>query len=354
MPRRKAGPRLYLDRKRGQWVIRDGARFVRTGCLERDGADAEKALALYLGNKYQPKISSEPLIADILLAYSTDILAHSRAPGNAAYNVASLADWWGAMKVSEVTPGHCRAYATTKTPSAARRDLEVFRAAINYWHKHKKPLPSVPGVILPNKPEPRQWWLTREEARRLRHAAMRVPHLYRFIVIGLLTGSRSAAILSLTWDRINFDQRLMHRRGFNESEAATKKSPPVRMGTRLTRLLIRWRKQDGPKAVHVIHYKGQPVTRIKAAMTRPLGKHQLRRLMGLASPGCMLVVAHDAVSKSLVKRGLTAPKLPDEPDAWHGITPNGLRALADAFETGKLQQFMKPFPPERKADNANH
>lgn len=263
MPRRKAGPRLYLDRKRGQWVIRDGARFVRTGCVEGDSAGAERSLALYIGNKYQPKISSEPLIADILLAYSTEKLAHTRAAGNAAYNVASLADWWGSMKVSEITPGHCRAYATTKTPAAARRDLEVFRAAINYWHKHKKPLASVPGIVLPNKPEPRQRWLTREEARRLRHAAMRVPHLYRFIVIGLLTGSRSAAILSLTWDRINFEQRLMHRRGFNESEAATKKSPPVRMGTRLTRLLRCWRKQDGPKAVHVIHYKGKPVSRIK-------------------------------------------------------------------------------------------
>jgi integrase len=38
----------------------------------------------------------------------------------------------------------------------------------------------------------------------LRHAAMNTPHLYRFIVIGLLTGSRSGAIFNLQWDWIDF------------------------------------------------------------------------------------------------------------------------------------------------------
>lgn len=79
---------------------------------------------------------------------------------------------------------------------------------------------------------------------------------------------------------------------------------------------------------------------------RPLGKNQLERLLGLASPSMMLVVG-DKLSKSLVSRGLLAPKFPDKPDAWHRITPQGMRALADAFEAGQLQQFMKPFPRER-------
>jgi hypothetical protein len=81
-------------------------------------------------------------------------------------------------------------------------------------------------------------------------------------------------------------------------------------------------------------------------MTRPLGKLQLERLMGLGSPS-MLMVVGDAVSKSLVNRGLLRPNFPDTPDAWHRITPNGLRALADAYEAGKLTPFMKPFPPKR-------
>jgi len=79
---------------------------------------------------------------------------------------------------------------------------------------------------------------------------------------------------------------------------------------------------------------------------RPLGKLQLERLLGLASPAMLLIVG-DAISKSLVKRGLLKPRFRNSPDAFHGITPAGMRALADAYEAGKLKQFMKPFPRTR-------
>lgn len=80
---------------------------------------------------------------------------------------------------------------------------------------------------------------------------------------------------------------------------------------------------------------------------RPLGKHQLQLLLGLASPSMLLIVGND-LSKSLVKRGLLKPRLRKRPEAWHAITPAGMRVLADAYETGQLKQFMKPFPPKRK------
>ena len=81
-------------------------------------------------------------------------------------------------------------------------------------------------------------------------------------------------------------------------------------------------------------------------MGRPLGKLQLEFLVGLSSPTCLLVVGN-AVSASLVKRGLLRPHFPDKPEAWHRITPSGLRTLADALEAGHLDQFMTKFPPER-------
>lgn len=85
---------------------------------------------------------------------------------------------------------------------------------------------------------------------------------------------------------------------------------------------------------------------------RPLGKLQLEYLMGLASPSCLMVVGN-AVSKSLVKRGLLKPYFPDNQDAWHRITPSGMRALADAYEAGLLDQFMKTFPPKRGTEHLN-
>jgi hypothetical protein len=87
------------------------------------------------------------------------------------------------------------------------------------------------------------------------------------------------------------------------------------------------------------------MTTLKPEM-RPLGKNQLERLMGLASPSALLVVG-DKLSLSLVRRGLLAPYFPDKPAAWHRITPAGIRALATAYEAGHLDQFMTHFPPKR-------
>ena len=65
---------------------------------------------------------------------------------------------------------------------------------------------------------------------------------------------------------------------------------------------------------------------------RPLGKHQLELLAGLACPGRALIVP-GKVSESLVRRGLL--KCYDD-GSFSCITPNGLRALADALEAGKV------------------
>lgn len=75
-------------------------------------------------------------------------------------------------------------------------------------------------------------------------------------------------------------------------------------------------------------------------MTRPLGKNQLERLLGLASPTALLVVGDGREVAALVKRGLLKPKKPESPMAWLQITPAGMRALADAFEAGQLDQFF--------------
>lgn len=112
---------------------------------------------------------------------------------------------------------------------------------------------------------------------------MKWPHLYRFIVIGLLTGSRSGAILALKWSWIDWRAGTMLRRDPRESEDARKRTPPVRMGSKLLRLMRRWHKKDGGTG-HVIHYNGQPVTRlqrtwrqaVKAAKLRDVTPHTLR------------------------------------------------------------------------------
>ncbi len=285
MPRRLEGPRLRLDRKRRQWFIRDGARFLRTGCAEHDRAGAESRLAQYLGQKHQPEIAASPLIADVLLVYGREHLPHTRSARKASYNIASLAAWWGDKRISDITARNCRAYGEGRTDSAARRDLEVLRAAIHYYHGEYGPLPSVPKLKLPPKSERRERWLTRSEAARFLKAARHVPHLARFFLIGLHTGTRSGAILALEWDWIDLVSGVMQRRAPGTAAAKNKRTPPVRLPRKLLAHLKRWKRLDGGRCRHVCHLDGAPLTylqscwataRSRAGLDREVTPHTLR------------------------------------------------------------------------------
>jgi integrase len=169
----------------------------------------------------------------------------------------------------------------------------VLRAALYYWHRHKAQLAKAPLVILPEKSGPRERWLTEDEAHRLRKAAMKYPHLYRFVILGLKTGSRSGVLLSLKWDQVNLRTGVMDRKAAGETEAANKRKPPVRLGKAVVRLMRRWKAQDRIRneetgeevqIPHVVHYNGKPVGSLKrtwaivckAAKIKGASPHTLR------------------------------------------------------------------------------
>ena len=283
MPRKSKGPRLYLDRDRKQWVIRDGQHFFRTGCFEPDNEGAQKQLAEYIARKYRPAPVPSPLIADVLLVYAKEHLPGTQAKDKAAHNISNLTPFWGGLKADDVTTDNCKAYAKDRPQAAARRDLEVLRAALYFWHETKKQLAKMPQIWLPAKAGRRERWLTQDEAKRLRRAAMRHRHLYRFVLLGLKTGTRSGVLFDLQWDWIDLDRGVMSRRAPGAAEIANKRTPPVRLGKSLVRLMRRWKAQDGD-IKHVIHYDGLPIQKLrrswaqacKAANLKGVSPHTLR------------------------------------------------------------------------------
>lgn len=70
---------------------------------------------------------------------------------------------------------------------------------------------------------------------------------------------------------------------------------------------------------------------------RPLGKRQIDLLAMMTSVGRALVVPNE-VSKALCKRGLMEVSGRDI-DGFVVVTPNGLRALADAMDAGKISHI---------------
>ena len=193
MPRPSIGARLYVRKRKGRpsiYVIRDGERGVGTGCSvgALGGKEAAAAkLRAHLASTHQPDFGDgDPrrvLVADILDLYSEKQSPLNRRPDLDDSAILHLLTFFGADHVADVTPARAGAYAAWRTamPQArfkdpttaprvglatARRELEVLSAAIGFAHREHK-LTHTIVVHLPDKAQPRDRWLTRDEAARL-------------------------------------------------------------------------------------------------------------------------------------------------------------------------------------------
>ena len=109
MPRRSKGARLWLESEerdaRGKlirhatWVIRDGARKVRTGCAREDRSGAERRLPSTLPASTEPRANGTAnrlhiLVLDVLNIYLADKAGKHARPEETKQRVLTLADFW--------------------------------------------------------------------------------------------------------------------------------------------------------------------------------------------------------------------------------------------------------------------
>lgn len=330
MPRPAKGSRLWLepeerDRKgnlvrRAAWIIRDGSRKLRTGCAKDDREGAERALAEYIASKYEVcrergRDPTQILVLDVLNIYLADVAkAHAR-PEETKQRILTLADFWQHCTLADVTGQRCRDYVEwrtcqivrsckpnrTKRPArlvskaAARRELEDLRSAINH-HRKEGMCSEIVSVVLPEKSAGRDVWLTRSEAARLIWSAWRArqvmgdkitqrdvgKHIARFILIGLYTGTRHAAICGAAFHPavgrgyVDLEQGVFHRRAQGQRQTK-KRQPPVRLAPQLLGHLRRWQRL-GIATHAVVEWNGKPVRSVRkgfAAAVRAagIGKH---------------------------------------------------------------------------------
>ena len=335
MPRRNKGARLWLRpaRKRGKitdpptYIIKDNGRQISTGCGEDDREEAERKLAEYLAEKYQPerreRALSEIWIADVIKVYLDDVVPGQARPEKAAERAERLLEFFGDRRLSEITGALCREYeasrkgkgrSTKGTGGGARRDLQDLVAAINHHHREGLHRETV-RVVLPRRGKARQRWLPRDEFARLLWACWRtretqngvatgkrpLRHLCRFLLLGVYTGSRPGAVFNATWDRgpgrswvdVDGGRFYRHAEGAVETD---KRQPTVRLSPRLLAHLRRWQRLDGGRG-YVVTHDCQPIkTSVKTALARAC------KLAGIEEGVIAYTLRHSCASW-LVKKG---------------------------------------------------
>jgi integrase len=315
MPRPAKGIRLWLRpgernpdgtiRKRAVWVIRDGSRKISTGCPAEDRAGAERHVGEYLADMYQPsrkrgRHPTQILIADVLAIYLNDVAPRHAREAETKQRVLTLDSWWAERTLADVNGTTCRAYVEYRTgqtwksskpnktgnvarkitATAARRELEDLRAAINH-HRQEGLCSEIISVVLPKKSSARERWLSRSEAAQLLWAAWRARqvmrdqathravgrHVARFILVGLYTGTRSSAIcgaaLMPTVGRghVDLDRGVFYRRAIGRRQTK-KRQPPVKLPSRLLAHLRRWQRLLISRKA-VVEWNGEPVASVR-------------------------------------------------------------------------------------------
>jgi integrase len=336
MPRRSKGPRLWLQpARRGKdgklferavWVIRDGGLKRSTGFGPNEAEKAQTLLANYIiGRTTAPRNRDrDPAIvkiADVISIYSDDVVSRHARPHETAERLSAILDYFGEMTLSQVNRTTCEGYVewriaqprrrssskkpiTTDTP---RRELEDFRAAIRH-HWEEGLCAALTPVVLPEKGEGRERWLTRSEAARLLFAAWRLAqrwrdqpserriarHVARFILAGLYTGTRAGAICgaalrpTIGAGLIDVDNGIFYRRPPGKRETK-KRQPPIRIPPRFLTHARRWVRL-GLARRFLVEWNDRPVKRINKAF------RSVRKVAGLGDDVVPHTLRHTAIT----------------------------------------------------------
>lgn len=253
----------------------------------------------------------------------------------------ALRDRFGPIDAEAITIADCRAHTdqrrairTKQHPNGIKdgtihTELGHLRMVLKWGVKHRM-INRAPDIERPSKPEPKDGYLARSEVSRLIDAT-NAKHVAVAIMLMMGTGARSAAARELTWDRVDFDRRMIQLRNpFDRSRRKGRATVP--MNDTLAHALT------AAKAValspFVIEWAGKPIQSLKrglkaagVAIGRPdVSPHMLRH-------SAAVWLAEDGHSMEEIAQFLGHGDTKITTRVYARFSPVHLRALADSLNT---------------------
>lgn len=244
---------MRLKLYRGQWaaVWTENGRTKRRSLRTADRRLAEQLLA----DAQRRPIGDS--VEEIMTAYLADLDQRAARPDRAHDAWKALKGTFGALRPDQITRDLCRFYTKRRrqdgrAPGTIRKELETLRAALRWKDPQHKAVLEMPAGT-----PPRDRYLTRDEFNRL-YAAAKTEHVRLFILLALSTAGRKEALLSLTWDRVDFDRGLV-RLGDGGERRKGRATVPMTPALRTALLAAR----KAALSDYVIEYAGKRVGDIK-------------------------------------------------------------------------------------------
>lgn len=185
-------------------VWREGGKTRRASLGAKDSASAERALIDWKAHQRRSVLETVEQIAESYLKDKEQ--KASRA--TMGWSWKQVKPFFGHMRPDQINRSICRDYAQKRAKqrmsrSTIVRELAFLRTALRWHDKNTPALVEVPAA-----PPPREYHLTRAEWVHFL-SFCKLPHIRLFSILAYTSAARSAAILDLTWDRIDFERKLI-------------------------------------------------------------------------------------------------------------------------------------------------
>ena len=207
-------PDISIGRFRGGFCVywsEDGQRR-RYQLKARTRAQAEpEAIDVYRAKTLK---IDQLTVADIWDAYRDDLGAKPTAK-TMGYTGKAILPHFGSYRPDQLTKDLCLRYeqkrsAQGKTQGTIHTELGHLRSAMKFA-ENARIIERAPVIHRPNKPMPKERFLTKAEIHALIDAAS-APHIRLAIHLLIGTAARVGSILDLTWDRVDFDRGTINLR----------------------------------------------------------------------------------------------------------------------------------------------
>ncbi|WP_395451144.1 tyrosine-type recombinase/integrase [Aminobacter sp. UC22_36] len=162
------------------------------------------------------------------------------------------------------------AYPNGRSDGTIWTELNHLRIVME-WAKKRNRIQLAPYIPMPPKPAPRDRWLSRSDVQLLIDNATS-EHVRLFIILAITTGGRKEALLTLTWEQIDFVRGIIH---LDDQQSTQKRkgraSVPMNKSVRVA--LVEARKAALSK--YVIEWNGAPVKSVKRSLAKTAEKARL-------------------------------------------------------------------------------
>lgn len=250
-----------LGKHRGKWVLayRDGERRLRTSLGTDDRGLAEARAGQIWAARTAPRSER---IADLWPSYVRERKLAGVVSDRFAPTWKALAPHFGHRLGTAISTDDCRVYyaarkAQGRADSTVKTELELLRACLHHRYRD-----AAPALWLPPASAPRDRYLLQAEVDLLL-ASVETPHVRLFIILALTTGARMAAILDLTWDRVNFERGTIDLNPPGRHKT-NKRRTVVPMNSRARAALEE--AQRGALTAFVIEHGGKRIASVKKAI----------------------------------------------------------------------------------------